>query len=69
MAHVRVRITRTGFIGNQLRKPGDELTLADEKYVSKAWMEVIPASSNAQPDEPAPETEPDSGLAKPKRNK
>jgi hypothetical protein len=54
MAHVRVRVTQAGFIGNQLRRPGDELTLADEKFVSKAWMEVIPMP---KPEAPAPETD------------
>lgn len=63
MAHVRVRITRAGFIGNQLRRPGDELTLADEKFVSKVWMEVIP-----MPKSEAPAPEPDASEdPKPKR--
>lgn len=52
MAHVRVRITRAGFIGNTLRRPGDELTLANEKFVSKVWMEVIHVD---KPEAPAPE--------------
>lgn len=69
MAHVRVRITRTGFIGNQLRKVGDELTLADEKYVSKTWMQVIAFPSKTPPDEPAPDPESDSAGSKSKRNK
>lgn len=69
MAHVRVKITRAGFIGNQLRRPGDELTLADEKYVSKVWMEVIDMPSKPEPDDPASETEPDGAASKPKRNK
>lgn len=63
MAHVRVRVTQAGFIGNQLRRPGDELTLADEKFVSKAWMEVIPMPEPAK-ETPAPEPDAD---AKPKR--
>jgi hypothetical protein len=66
MAHVRVRITRPGFIGNQLRRPGDEITLADERYVSKTWMEVIPLPKPTQ-EPPAPAAEPDSDASKPKR--
>lgn len=65
MAHVRVRVKRAGFIGNQLRRPGDELTLADEKFVSKVWMEIIP-----MPKAQAPTDEPDAtDDPKPKRNK
>jgi hypothetical protein len=63
MAKVRVRITRAGFIGNLLRRVGDELTLADEKYVSKVWMEIIPMPEPAK-ETPAPEPDAD---AKPKR--
>ncbi len=65
MPHVRVRVTRVGFIGNQLRKVGDEMTLADEKYVSKTWMEVIPMPAKEEQDAPAPQ--PDEDVPKPKR--
>lgn len=59
MSAIRVRITRVGFIGAQIRRPGDELTLADKRYFSEKWMELIgpvpeaPAKPEVAQDGPA----------------
>ena len=51
MSAIRVRITAVGFIGGQIRRPDDELTLADKRYFSARWMELL---SEAPSQEPAP---------------
>lgn len=41
MAAIRVRITQVGFIGANIRRVGDEITLADKRYFSERWMELL----------------------------
>lgn len=48
-AGIRVRATRPGFIGGQLKVLGAEFTLLKPEYFSETWMEKI---EPAQPDNP-----------------
>lgn len=53
MAAIRVRIIGTGFIGGQIRRLGDEITLADKRYFSERWMELLHEvpSASIEPDQ------------------
>jgi hypothetical protein len=54
-AGIRIRATRPGFIGGQLKVLGSEFTLLKPEFFSATWMEKI---EPAQPDKPgAPESD------------
>lgn len=46
---IRIRATRPGFIGGQLKVLGDEFTLLKPEYFSATWMEKL---EPAQADNP-----------------
>ncbi len=81
MAAIRVRITRTGFIGSQVRLPGEELTLAHKRYFSDKWMELlgpvpeapteqkVVQDAPAESDDPGVDLELEASPVKPKRSK